>query len=434
MRNPLDVLAQQLVSICLTAPRTADDLYRLVRRAEPFSELPRSAFDSVVDMACGRYPSEDFAGLRPRLSRDQRTGLLSARPGARQLVTTSGGTIPDRGLFGVFLVGGDDGRGGRRVGELDEEMVHESRVGDIFTLGTTSWRIEEINANQVLVSPAPGVPGRLPFWHGDGMGRPRELGQAIGEVTARLVAEPQTALASMARRTGLDERAATNLRRYLADQQLATGSVPDADTIVVERFRDELGDWRVCVMNSLGSPILAPLSMLLRHRLRERFGIEPNLVVTNDGIIARVADVDAEPPGADLLIGIDPDQITGIIQDEVRGSSLFAARFRECAARALLLPRRRPDQRSPLWQQRLRATQLLGVASRLSRFSDRPGDDARMPQRRLRPARVGRPVAPDRIPTGQGRRRRDRNPIAFRPAPALRFRGRIHVRRRPTRR
>lgn len=370
LRNPLDVLAQQLVSACLAGPRPPDELYRQVRRADPYRELTRPVFDAVVDMLCGRYPSDDFGEFRPRLARDA-SGRLSARPGARMLVTTSGGTIPDRGAYGVFLASteGASGRGepGRRVGELDEEMVYESRVGDVFTLGTSSWQITEITPNHVLVVPAPGAPGRLPFWHGDSTARPIELGRAIGELSGRLANDPATS-GQLVAEVGLDARAATNLERYVADQLQAAGVVPDDKTIVIERFRDELGDWRVCVLSPLGSAVLTPLGMVLRHLVRTRLGVEPDVLATNNGIVLRLPDVDSEPPGAQLLDGLDITQVPTIVEQEVTHSTLFAARFRECAARALLLPRRRPGQRSPLWQQRLRATQLLQVASRYPDF------------------------------------------------------------------
>lgn len=364
LSNPLDVLAQQLVSTCLGGPRRPDELFRIVRRADAYRELTRAVFDAVVDMLCGRYPSEQFGGLRPRLARDQATGMLSARPGARMLVTTSGGTIPDRGNYGVFLVPSTEGgrEVGRRVGELDEEMVYESRVGDVFTLGTTSWRIEQIDTNQVLVSPAPGEPGRLPFWHGDSMSRPVSLGRAIARTTGQLAKDPQRAADELGSQVGLDASASRNLYRYIEDQQRAAEVVPDERTIVVERFRDELGDWRVVLLSALGLSVLRPLAMVLQHLLRRRLGVEVNAAVTNDGVIMRVPDVDATPPGADLLDGLVLDEVPAIIEAELAGSALFAARFRECAARALLLPRRHPGQRSPLWQQRLRAAQLLQVA------------------------------------------------------------------------
>ncbi|WIY83643.1 DEAD/DEAH box helicase [Propionimicrobium sp. PCR01-08-3] len=367
LRNPLDVLAQHLVSICLVSPHTSDALFGLARRADPFRELPRPLFDAVVDMLCGRYPSERFAELRPRLALNASTRELIARPGARQLVTTSGGTIPDRGNYPIYLAGSTDEAGGRanagrRVGELDEEMVYESRVGDVFTLGTTSWRIEEITVNHIVVSPAPGMPGRLPFWHGDSAARPLGLGVAMGELANRLATDPGDCAELLPHRAGLDGSATTNLVQYVRDELAATGVVPDDHTIVVERFRDELGDWRVCVLSNLGNAILAPLSMLLRNHLRERYGAEPQIMCTNDGIVARVPDSDAAPPGAELLTALELTRVQQIVEQEVGASALFSARFRECAARALLLPRRNPGKRSPLWQQRQRAAQLLQVA------------------------------------------------------------------------
>lgn len=370
LRNPLDVLAQQLVSLCVDTSWPVEELWRLVRRSDGFRELPRSAFEAVLDMLSGRYPSEDFAELKPRLVWDRAAGTLSGRPGARRLVSTSGGTIPDRGLFGVFLVGEGTASGkhqaGRRVGELDEEMVYESRVGDVFTLGTTSWRIQEITPNQVLVSPAPGLPGRLPFWRGDSPSRPAELGTAIGEFTQqvqRAGADTDQLLAA----TGLDASARRNLTDYLAEQLAATGTLPDARTIVVERFRDELGDWRVCLHSSLGTAVLQPWALVIEARARERFGVEAQATASNDGIVLRIPDVDSTPPGLDLVL-VDPDEVEALVTEQVFGSALFAARFRECAARALLLPRRDPGRRSPLWQQRMRAAQLLAVASRYPDF------------------------------------------------------------------
>ncbi|GAA1396455.1 ATP-dependent helicase [Luteococcus peritonei] len=371
LSNPLDVLAQQLVSLCVDSTWPVEQVWELVRRADPFRRLPRSAFESVLDMLSGRYPSEDFAELRPRLVWDRVAGTIGGRPGARRLVSTSGGTIPDRGLFGVFLVGEGNASGkheaGRRVGELDEEMVYESRVGDVFTLGTTSWRIEEITANQVLVSPAPGQPGRLPFWRGDSPGRPAELGRAIGELTARLArTEPSTSQQELVD-AGLDEYARTNLEAYLAEQRQATGSLPDDRTIVVERFRDELGDWRVCIHSSLGQAVLQPWALVIEAAARERYGIEAQAIASNDGILLRIPDVEATPPGVDLLL-VDPDEVEQQVTEQVFGSALFASRFRECAARALLLPRRDPGRRSPLWQQRMRSAQLLAVASQYPDF------------------------------------------------------------------
>ena len=365
LTNPLDVLAQQIVSICLEPGHTARSVFDLVRRSDPYRDLPWSAYEAVLEMLSGRYPSEDFAELRPRLTWDRATGVLEARPGARRLVTTSGGTIPDRGLFGVFLPAGDDtgtASTGRRVGELDEEMVYESRVGDVFTLGTSSWRIQDITPNQVIVTPAPGQVSRLPFWHGDQPARPMELGRAIAGFVDELGSMPPPDARTMLQERGLDAMAADNLLAYLADQREATGTVPGARTIVVERFRDELGDWRLCLHAPLGTAVLSPWALAIEAAARERYGVEAHASATNDGIIVRIPDIESAPPGADL-VSFDGDDVEGIVTREVSGSALFAARFRECAGRALLLPRRDPTRRSPLWQQRMRAAQLLSVAA-----------------------------------------------------------------------
>ena len=370
LTNPLDVLAQQIASTCLVPGWTASALFDLVRRSDPYRELPWSAFEAVLEMLSGRYPSEEFAELRPRVTWDRLTGAVEARPGTRRLVTTSGGTIPDRGLFGVFLPAGDDGGGraaGRRVGELDEEMVYESRVGDVFTLGTSSWRIQDITPNQVIVTPAPGQVSRLPFWHGDQPARPVELGLAIGGFVDEVAALPPADARALLRRHRLDAMAADNLVAYLGDQKAATGVLPGARAVVVERFRDELGDWRVCVHAALGTAVLAPWALAIEAGARERYGLEAHASATNDGIIVRIPDIEAAPPGADL-IAVDPDEIESIVTREVGGSALFAARFRECASRALLLPRRDPARRAPLWQQRMRAAQLLAVAAGYPQF------------------------------------------------------------------
>ena len=371
LRNPLDVLAQQIVAIVAVEETKAEELYALVRRASSFRELPHSAFEAVLDMLSGRYPSEDFAELRPRLVWQRDTGLLTARPGAQRLAVTSGGTIPDRGLFGVFLVGEGNASGkhapGRRVGELDEEMVYETRVGDVFTLGTTSWRVEQITHDQVLVSPAPGSPGRLPFWKGDAPGRPLELGRAYGQFIRELASLSPPRAESRLREAGLDEYAAGNLASYLSEQQAATGALPTDQTIVVERFRDELGDWRVCVHCGLGTAVLAPWALAIEHAARQRYGMEVQATATNDGIVLRIPDTESKPPSADLVV-LDPELLESVITDEVGGSALFAARFRESAARALLLPRRDPKSRSPLWQQRMRSAQLLTVAAQYPEF------------------------------------------------------------------
>ncbi|WP_245797666.1 DEAD/DEAH box helicase [Mangrovactinospora gilvigrisea] len=419
-RNPLDVLAQQIVAMTAMDGWEVPALLALVRRAAPFAALPESAFESVLDMLAGRYPSDAFAELRPRLVWDRVEGTVAARPGAQRLAVTSGGTIPDRGLFGVFLVGADPKKGGGRVGELDEEMVYESRVGDVFSLGTSSWRIEDITHDRVLVSPAPGVPGRLPFWHGDALGRPLELGRAVGAFLREIggLGEPEARARLTA--AGLDTWAADNLLAYVGEQRKATGHVPDDRTIVVERFRDELGDWRVVVHSPFGAQVHAPWALALGARLQERLGMDAQVMHADDGIVLRLpdadligdqggfGDLDLGIPGldADLLadgplaaspspapsppptgpspngpspngdeapvdaatVLFEPGEVEQLVTEQVGSSALFASRFRECAARALLLPRRRPGKRTPLWQQRRRASQLLQVASEFGSF------------------------------------------------------------------
>ncbi|MBW8087705.1 ATP-dependent helicase [Streptomyces hygroscopicus] len=403
--NPLDVLAQQLVAMTAMDSWDVDELLALIRRAAPFASLPESAYISVLDMLAGRYPSDAFAELRPRLVWDRVAHTVTGRPGAQRLAVTSGGTIPDRGLFGVFLAGAEPergggrsdaaarsasprGGGGRRVGELDEEMVYESRVGDVFTLGTTSWRIEDITRDRVLVSPAPGVPGRLPFWKGDQLGRPLELGRALGAFLREVGAlKPEDARLRLLA-AGLDAWAAENVIGYLDEQRRACGHVPDDRTIVVERFRDELGDWRVVVHSPFGAQVHAPWALALGARLSERYGIDAQVMHADDGIVLRLPDADLM--GLDLLdadpmrqgaeydseqspvgaadVAFDKGEIGQIVTDQVGGSALFASRFRECAARALLLPRRDPGKRTPLWQQRQRAAQLLQVAGEFGSF------------------------------------------------------------------
>jgi len=369
-RNPLDVLAQQIVAMTAMDDWDIAELEQTVRRAAPFAGLTRPVLEAVLDMLAGRYPSEEFAGLRPRLVWDRTTGTLHGRPGGQRLAVTSGGTIPDRGLFGVFLAGGQrdsSGRHSRRVGELDEEMVYESRVGDVFVLGASSWRIEDITADQVLVSPAPGQPGRLPFWHGDAPGRQAELGRAIGQYCRELgAASPPDALRRL-RRDGLDELAAENLLGYLTAQREATGHLPDDKTLVMERFRDELGDWRLVLHSPYGARVHAPWALAIAARLRERYqGMDVQALHTDDGIVIRVPDADDPPPAGIALL--DPDEIEQLVTDELGSSALFASRFRECAARALLLPRRQPGRRTPLWQQRQRSAQLLSVAAQFGTF------------------------------------------------------------------
>ena len=363
--NPLDVLAQQIVAVLAMEEWSTDDLFELVRRTASYAGLPRPAFDATLDLLSGRYPSDEFAELRPRIVWDRVNGLLTGRPGAQRLAVTSGGTIPDRGLFGVFLVGGEGP--GRRVGELDEEMVYESRVGDVFALGATSWRIEDITHDRVLVTPAPGVPGRLPFWKGDALGRPAELGEAIGAFTRDLASAKRESAVAAAEERGLDPWAADNLVGYVHEQVEATGVLPSDRTLVVERFRDELGDWRLVVHSPYGTPVHAPWALAINARLRERYGVDGQAIASDDGIVIRIPDTDAEPPTGEV-IAFEPDEIDDLVTQEVGGSSLFASRFRECAARALLLPRRDPGRRSPLWQQRQRSAALLEVAVKYPSF------------------------------------------------------------------
>ena len=406
LRNPLDVLAQHVVAMVAVEDWGVEDLAAVIRRSAPFETLGRGTLHAVLDMLSGRYPSEDFGELRARVVWDRVTDRLTARPGALRLAVTSGGTIPDRGLYGVFLASGSEGdadapaggahRGGKRVGELDEEMVYESRVGDTFTLGSSTWRIEDITHDRVLVTPAPGVPGRLPFWKGDSPGRPVELGRAIGawlRAAGELVSAPALPPAPAGGRAspadgsttpwaGLDPWAADNLRAYLTEQIAATGVLPDDRTVLVERFRDELGDWRIVIHSPFGAKVHAPWALVLAGRIRARFGIDAATMHSDDGIVLRLPDVgdysglrgSAALPGTpgedevtdsvdlgDLLI--DPEDVTAAVQAELGQSALFGARFREAAARALLLPRRSPDRRQPLWQQRQRSAQLLSVAA-----------------------------------------------------------------------
>ena len=363
-RNPLDVLAQQIVAMVALDPWQVDELAALVRRAASYAELPDSALHAVLDMLSGRYPSTAFAELRPRLVWDRTTDELTGRPGAQRLAVTSGGTIPDRGMFGVFLAGSEKAS---RVGELDEEMVYESRVGDVFLLGSTSWRIEDITPDRVLVSPAPGAPARMPFWKGDALGRPVELGRAIGARLRTLTRAGDTDAIASLRTSGLDEWAADNLVAYLREQRESTRNLPDDRTIVVERFRDELGDWRMTVHCVLGARVNAPWALAIARRLAERYGVDGQVMPSDDGIVIRLPDTAEEPPGAEL-VAFDPEEISQLVEESVGTSALFAARFRECAARSLLLPRRDPRRRQPLWQQRQRSAQLLDVAREFADF------------------------------------------------------------------
>jgi ATP-dependent Lhr-like helicase len=387
-RNPLDVLAQQLVAMCALDSWLVDDARALVRRAYPFSDLGDRIFDATLDMLAGRYPSDDFPELRPRIVWDRVEGRIRGRAGAQRLAVVSGGTIPDRGLYSVTLFDGIPGaqaggdgiareagaaagtvappggrRPGRRVGELDEEMVYEMRPGQVFVLGATSWKIVDITPSQVLVLPAPGQPGTIAFWHGDSVGRPVEVGRALGKMTRELrAATPEAAIERLRTGPGLDARAAQNLLDYLSDQAASTGAVPDDRTIVVERFRDTLGDWRVCVLTPFGARVHAPWAIAVAARLQESTGLEVESMYTDEGFAIRLPDV--EQPPTDNEFFIEPEDVRELVTNQLEGSALFASHFRENAARALLLPRRRPGQRTPLWQQRQRSHSLLQVASR----------------------------------------------------------------------
>jgi len=368
-RMPLDVLAQQLVAIVATEPQRADALYRLVRGAASFAELPRSAFDGVLDLLSGRYPSDEFSELRPRLTWDRATGRLTPREGALRLAVLNGGTIPDRGLYGVFLAGerAASARHSTRVGELDEEMVFESRPGDTFLLGATTWRIEEITHDRVLVSPAPGEPGKMPFWRGDAPGRPLEFGEEIGRLCRELCElPPAAALARLTAGHDLDEQAAQNLLRYLDEQVAATRILPDDQNLLIERYRDELGDLRLCVMTPLGGRVHAPWCLAAVAKLRARLGYDPESMWTDDGFVIRLPESETvlEP---DVLLPA-PEEVESLVMQELGSSALLAAKFREAAARALLLPRRKPGTRAPLWHQRKRAFDLLKVAAQYPSF------------------------------------------------------------------
>ncbi|MGD0121865.1 MAG: DEAD/DEAH box helicase [Candidatus Limnocylindrales bacterium] len=397
-RNPLDVLAQQIVAMTVREAWAADELFEAVRRAAPYESLTRDAFEAVLGMLAGAYPSDQFAELKARVVWDRETGRVEGRRDARTVAITSGGTIPDRGLYPVFLVG-EAGTPGRRVGELDEEMVYESRVGEVIALGATSWRVEEIRPDRVVVSPAPGVPGKIPFWHGDGLGRPIELGRAMGQFVRELEAD----LAGGERGRGrarrrllenhdLDDLAAENVLSYLTEEREAAGSLPTDRRIVVERFRDELGDWRIVVLTPFGGRVHAPWALAIESRLEERLVGDAQTIWSDDGIAIRLPEGEAvgggwgdggdgsrgghpggdragEPRGLILdLLFPSAEEVEDLVVGRLGGSAMFAARFRENAARALLLPRRRPGSRTPLWLQRQRSAGLLAVASRYGSF------------------------------------------------------------------
>ena len=382
-RNALDVLAQQIVAIAVSAEPTAataaasdapdgasedagvsvEDLYALVTSTHSYAELSRELLENVLDMLDGRYPSQEFGELRARIVWDRVAGTIRARKGSRQLAIANAGTIPDRGLYAVTLPDG------RRVGELDEEMVYEARPGQAFLLGASTWRIEEIGRDRVIVTPAPGAPGAVPFWKGDSVGRPKELGEAIGAFSRWAVEqEPQT----LERDYDLDPRAARNLIAYLREQQAATRVLPSERTIVVERFRDEIGDWRLCILSPYGGRVHAAWALALSARIRERFDLEADAISSDDGIVLHLPDLDADDleslPSATELVLIEPEELEQVLTAELGGSALFGARFRENAGRALLIPRAYPGRRTPLWQQRLKSQNLLEVAKRYADF------------------------------------------------------------------
>lgn len=385
-RNPLDILAQQTVAAAAMHDLNADDWYATVRRAAPFAELPRDMFDAVIGMMSGEYNSEEFSAFRPRLVWNRDNGLISARPGSQKVAVTSGGTIPDRGLYTVVLPEADAGKGQRRVGELDEEMVYESRVGDVITLGTSTWQIQDITRDRVVVTPAPGRTARLPFWHGEGSGRDYGFSRTIARFTREIAAgldmrrtEGRSAVEGSAVPTfiptiltrlhhdGLDANAITNLARLLSEQQAATGTVPSDQTLIVERTRDEDGGWRIVLLSPFGRRVHEPWSMAISRRLRQRYGFDGQVYAADDGIVIQLPDGDGHIPAQDLFL-FDPEDLKADVERQVGESVLFAARFRECAARSLFMPRSDPGRRVPLWQQRLRAAQLLQSARMAKNF------------------------------------------------------------------
>ena len=423
-RNPLDVLAQQIVAVCADEEISVDELHQLVRGAYNFSDLSRVQLENVLDMLAGRYPSDEFAELRPRIVWDRTAGVIRGRGGARKLAVTNAGTIPDRGLYGVHLVDG-----GGRVGELDEEMVYEARAGQTFMLGASTWRIEEITRDRVLVSPAPGVPGAIPFWKGEGPGRPYELGEQIGKASRELAAMPEKkALERLTKDHSLDEQAARNLLTFLSDQQAATGAVPSDRTVVIERFKDEIGDWRVCILTPFGARVHAPWALALGARLRDSLGLEVQSLWSDDGIAIHLPDSDTTPPIEELVI--DPLEIEEIVTTELGGSALFGSRFRENAARALLIPRRRPGRADAALAAAAEGAGPAAGGAEVRLVPDHPRDLPRVPAGRLRPA--GAEAAAHRAEDAAARPGRRRNGLGLSvlDLAALRLRGQLHVRGR----
>jgi ATP-dependent Lhr-like helicase len=343
--NPLDVVAQQVVAMVALDEWRVEDMAALIRRAHPFRDLGERSFEALLDMLSGRYPSEEFAELRPRVVWDRLKGTVRGRAGSHRLAVTNPGTIPDRGLYTVNLL-----EDGRRVGELDEEMVFETRPGETFVLGASTWRVADITPSQVLVTPAPGEPGKISFWHGDLLSRPAELGRGLGELTRELRSLPSEAAERRLReRAGFDERAARNLLAYLEDQAAATGAVPDDRTIVIERFRDEVGDWRVCILTPYGGRVHAPWALALQARFAEKLGLEVQSMYTDDGLALRLPDADRPLESEELML--EPEEITDLVSAQLSGSAMFATHFRENAARAPRTCSRWPaaTRTSPSW-------------------------------------------------------------------------------------
>ena len=374
LSNPLDVLAQQTVAAAAFAPLDVDRWFDTVRRSAPFANLPRSAYVGVLDLISGKYPSTEFAALRARVDWDRTVNTLTARPGAQRLAVTNGGTIPDRGLYRVVV--GAEEKGSTRVGELDEEMVYETRVGEVFSLGTTPWRVRRITRDTVEVEPAFGQVAKAPFWHGDSMSRPAELGAALGDLITLVGNATDEEAAALLREAGFDENALANTLAYIREQQEQVGHLPTRQTLVVEKTRDDIGDWQLILQSPLGLAVHSPWALAINARLRDRWGLETKAVASNDGIIVRLPDMDVAdegsaeeglPTAADIFL-FDPQEITDIVQVEVANAAVFASRFREAAARSLILGASKPGKRSPLWQQRLRASSLLEVASRYPDF------------------------------------------------------------------
>ena len=364
-RNPLDVLAQQIAAMIAMDDWSLDTLYTLVRQSAPFQQLPQSMFEGVLDMMSGRYPADDFADLKPTIVWDRVHHTLTARRGLQRLAVVNGGTIADRGLYGVFLYNNTDA-GSKRVGELDEEMVFESRVGDVFLLGASSWRIEEITHDRVLVTPAPGVPGKMPFWKGDQMGRSFAVGQEIGQFCGSFSpTSEQATKGDWANRYGLAENAQEQLWDFLLEQA-ESGGLPTDTRIVVERFIDEIGDWRVCILSPYGTAVHAPWAMAVQAQLMTRRSIEVDTMWSDDGIVFRIADGEHELP--DSAFFPEADTVEEILLQRLSETPFFGARFRENAGRSLLLPKRKPGKRSPLWALRRRAASLLKVASEYRDF------------------------------------------------------------------